>query len=87
MDILENRVGERRLLRFSDGKMNWPVNRGIENQFLRARVRVYMTSLMPIPDRIKRVEIICKPYLDRIFSISGEPYFDELISELKMVYS
>ena len=50
-------------------------------------VRVYMTSLMPIPDRIKRVEIICKPYLDRIFSISGEPYFDELISELKMVYS
>jgi len=24
MDNLENRVGERRLLRFSDGKMNWP---------------------------------------------------------------
>lgn len=49
-------------------------------------VRVYMTSLMPIPDRIKRVEKICKPYLDRIFSISGEPYFDELISELKILY-
>jgi len=28
MDNLENRVGERRLLRFSDGKMNWP-QRGV----------------------------------------------------------
>jgi len=27
MDNLENRVGERRLLRFSDGKMNWRVRR------------------------------------------------------------
>jgi hypothetical protein len=45
MDILENRVGERRLLRFSDGKMNWPVNRGIENQFLHDSVGFYLNLL------------------------------------------
>ena len=36
-------------------------------------VRFFMTSLLPIEPRIKRVERICKPYLDGVYSISGMP--------------
>jgi len=49
-------------------------------------VRLFMASLYPIEPRIKRVEKICKPYLDGVYSISGKPYFDDLISELQYIY-
>lgn len=50
-------------------------------------VRLFMATLHPIEPRIKRVESICKPYLDGLYSITSKPYFDELIVELKKIYS
>jgi len=49
-------------------------------------IRVYMVSLYPIEKRLKKVEDICRPYLDGIYSISQNPYFDDLIQELNAIY-
>ena len=49
-------------------------------------IRVYMIIFQPIPDYIKDVEKICRPYIDGVYSLSGEPYFDELVEELIQLY-
>jgi hypothetical protein len=49
-------------------------------------IRVYMVGLQPIRKDIKDLAKICRPYIDGVYSLSEEPYIDELIEELKVIY-
>ncbi|MBS7636744.1 hypothetical protein KEJ37_05355 [Candidatus Bathyarchaeota archaeon] len=49
-------------------------------------IRIYMISLQPIEDLNKSLINACKPYIDGVYSLSGDPYIDELLTELKRIY-
>jgi len=56
----------------------------------RKQVRVYEVAILKTPTKGKSIESlieICKPYLDGVFYLTEAPYIDELIKELKEIYS
>jgi len=46
-----------------------------------------MVTLHPLKKRLKELITACRPFIDGIFSLSGKPYYDDLINELKNIYS
>lgn len=53
-------------------------------------IKVYEVAILKTPTKGKTIEglvEICKPYLDGAFFLTEAPYIDDLISELKEIYS
>lgn len=50
-------------------------------------IRVYMLGFYPIQPYLQSLVQICKPYIDGVYSLTGEPYVDDLVTELQEVYS
>ena len=48
--------------------------------------KVFMVALNPIAVKWKYTIAAFKPYLDGIYSLSKEPYIDDLLEELKRIY-
>jgi len=56
----------------------------------RKQIRVYQVSILKTSTKGKTIESlieICKPYLDGVFYLTEAPYIDDLIRELKEIYS
>lgn len=56
----------------------------------RKQIRVYQVAILKTPTKGKTIEgliEICKPYLDGVFYLTEAPYIDDLIRELKEIYS
>ena len=54
------------------------------------QIRVYQVAILKTPTKGKTIDSlieICKPYLDGIFCLTEVPYIDDLIRELKEIYS
>lgn len=49
-------------------------------------MRVYMITLFPIKKSLRSLIETSRPYIDGVYSLSGKPYIDELIDELKKTY-
>lgn len=49
-------------------------------------IRVYMVTLQSWEDSLDNLIHACRPYLDGVFSLSEEPYIDELVEELRDIY-
>jgi len=49
-------------------------------------IRVYMIQLPPTENHLKSLITACSPYIDGVYSVSGEPYFDSLLGTLKEIY-
>lgn len=49
-------------------------------------IRIYMVTLQPVEDSLRSLIETCKPYVDGVYSLSGKPYIDELVSELRKIY-
>lgn len=49
-------------------------------------MRVFMIELQPFQKYLESLIKACSPYLDGVFSVSSEPYFDELLDELVKIY-
>ena len=45
-----------------------------------------MITLYPLEKKLKQLITACKPFIDGVFSLSGNPYYDDLITELKNIY-
>jgi hypothetical protein len=50
-------------------------------------IRVYQVGLFPLKEKLKSLIESCKPYLDGVFSLSSDPYFDVLVQTLKHDFS
>ena len=50
-------------------------------------IRVYMVSIGATPKFLESLIQACKPYIDGVFSLCGSPYLDDLIEELREMYS
>ncbi|MCK4388318.1 MAG: hypothetical protein KAW00_06045 [Dehalococcoidia bacterium] len=56
----------------------------------RKQIRVYQVAILKTSTKGKTIEgliEICKPYLDGVFYLTEAPYIDDLIKELKEIYS
>jgi len=56
----------------------------------RKQIRVYQVAVFKTPTKGKGIESlieICKPYLDGVFYLTEAPYIDDLIRELREIYS
>ena len=53
---------------------------------VKKNIRLYMITLYPLTKSIMDTYSICRPYIDGVYSLSSEPYLDELISELLKIY-
>jgi hypothetical protein len=49
-------------------------------------IRLYMITIQDLKQSIKAMSSICHPYIDGVFSLSDNPYFDVLIEELQKLY-
>ena len=49
-------------------------------------IRVYMLGFTPVESHLQGLIEICKPYIDGVYSLSGEPYIDDLLEELRRIY-
>jgi hypothetical protein len=49
-------------------------------------VRVYMVIFQPIPPHCQDWIKLCSSYIDGVYSLSGKPYIDDLLDELRRVY-
>jgi hypothetical protein len=49
-------------------------------------VRVYMLGFTPLKSHLHKLIDICKPFIDGVYSLSGGPYIDKLIEELRRIY-
>lgn len=52
----------------------------------RRKIKIYMVILPPIKEKHKELIKYYKKYIDGVFSLSGKPYFDDLVHELKRIY-
>lgn len=50
------------------------------------RYRIFMVCLNQIK-ALREVIDTYKPFLDGVYSLSGEPYFDDLLDELRIIYN
>jgi len=50
-------------------------------------IRVYQIGLFPFEERLKPLVDACKPYLDGVYSLSNEPYFDSLVKEMNKYFT
>jgi hypothetical protein len=50
-------------------------------------IRVYQVGLTEFKERLKPLAEACKPYLDGVYSLSSEPYFDDLVAEMKKYFA
>jgi len=57
-----------------------------KNWYGQRNMRVYMITLPPIEKSLKSLIETSRPYIDGVYSLSGKPYIDELIDELKETY-
>ena len=48
--------------------------------------RVFMVCLQEFDETSKNLISACAPYLDGVYSLSDEPYFDDLVDILKEIY-
>ncbi|MCK4442936.1 MAG: hypothetical protein KAW09_00220 [Thermoplasmata archaeon] len=48
--------------------------------------KVFMVTLSEFSETIEGLMKACSPYLDGAYSLSDEPYFDDLIGELRNIY-
>lgn len=54
------------------------------------QIRAYEVAILKTPTKGKTIESlieICKPYLDGVFFLTEAPYIDDLVRELKEIYS
>lgn len=50
-------------------------------------IRVYMVGLVSIPTTLSSLIEACKPYIDGVFSLCGPPFLDDLVEEVRRMYS
>ena len=50
-------------------------------------IRVYMVGLQEISEHLRPLIELFKPYVDGVYSLCGTPYVDDLIKEVKRLYS
>lgn len=50
-------------------------------------IRLFMISLHPIPNRLMKLIRACMPFIDGVYSLSGSPYYDDLVAELHNIYT
>jgi hypothetical protein len=50
-------------------------------------LKVYQVGLSPLKKNKEPLVNACKPYLDGVYSLSSEPYFDELVAQMKKDFS
>jgi len=49
-------------------------------------VRVYQIALFPFEETLDSLVGACRPYLDGVYSLSSEPYLDDLVKEMKKYF-
>ena len=49
-------------------------------------IRVNQIALFPFEEALKSLVKACMPYLDGVYSLSSEPYFDYLVDEMKTYF-
>ena len=50
-------------------------------------IKIYMIAFHSIPPQLQGLMVLCKSYLDGVYSLCGEPYIDDLLEELRGVYA
>ena len=50
-------------------------------------MRLFMVTLHPLNQNLSQIIDVCKPYIDGVYSLSSQPYFDTMIQTLSTLYS